>query len=41
VTGRNAGSDRDDSRHTDGTRPLDEQGRRLVAPVEVGVGVDH
>ena len=36
-----AGADRDDSRDADCAGALDEEGSRLVAPVEVRVGVDH
>ncbi len=35
------GADRDDPRDADRTGALDEERGGLVAPVEVGVGVDH
>ena len=41
MTGRDPRADRDDARDADRTGPLDEERGGLVAPVEVGVRVDH
>ena len=41
VAGRDPRADRDDARDADRPGPFDEERGRLVAAVEVGVGVDH
>ena len=40
-TGHDPGADCDNPRDADGAGPLDEKGGGLLAPVEMGVGVDH
>ena len=41
MAGRDPGADRDDARDAERTGAFDEEGGGLVAPVEVGVRVDH